>query len=255
MNVKVTIEQILSLIVNNPEQALIAIEALKVAGKLTKDEFKILSRKFRDSQKLKHFGCTPSDELADKLRKIDSTPEYQRLKSLIGNHSSLKLARIGLYLETLNEQGATLIVNQIRSEIVENMGPESMKILDLGSSGLMSKVIDAVKSLKEELNLFQTDVIKRYEYIVRRMELISIYVKNIDTIPNIKLRIEKKIGQMPEEFFVIASGTASSNTAYAIAQLNVKNVFSDAGYIFLSPNIRPQGKECSQFIWTFYRFV
>ncbi|MFA6072781.1 MAG: hypothetical protein WC758_01580 [Candidatus Woesearchaeota archaeon] len=187
------LEQLLVLIVNNPEQALVAIEGLKIAGELTKEQFKIISKKFQEAQKLRKFGFTPAKELANKLISIDSTPAYKKLKKLIGTkHPTLRLVRLGLYIETLNKQGRTDLVEKIRSEIFDNFGEQGFKILDIGSSGLMNEVIETLDNLKKEYDLPEQVLMDRYTYIIARMQFLCVYINNEDLNANIKLKIQKK---------------------------------------------------------------
>lgn len=250
-----TIEEILSLIITDPTRALICIEALKAAGTLTSEQWKKISKKFKQAQKLKKFGCTPSNELADSLRKIDSTPKFCKLQKLIGNHPSLRLARIGLYLETLNEKGQTEIVEKIRGQIFENHGEAGIQFLDIGSSGLMSEVIDSLENINIQFNLSQYDLVKRYEYIIRKMNYITIYIDNEQSPQNIELKISQKMEQYPQDFYAVATGLASDKTMQVIAKMSNQKKFQEKGYMFFSPNIRPQGDARKQYIWTFSRFL
>lgn len=248
-------EQILALISSDPEKALILLEKLWDAGKLTKDLFKKAAKKVRDAQKRKVFGCTPSDKLANNLRRIDTTETYKELKKLIGDHHSLRLARIGLYLETLNKEGKTLVVDQIRDEIFQNHREAGLQYLDIGSSGLMTEVIDSLKKLQREFNLPQHVLIRRYEYIIRTMRYITSYINNNDHPVIIREKILKQLNRLPEQFFIIGTGIASDNTMKVIAEMNNVNIFRDKGYIIFPPNIRPHGEDRKQYIWTFTRYV
>ncbi len=249
------INELLDLIIKNPSQALIVIETLKTAGSLTKEHFKKISKKFKQTQKLKKFGCTPDDEIADKLRKIDSTPEFCRLHKLIGNHPTLRLARIGLYLETLNKEGQTQVVEKIRGQIFENHREVGLQFLDIGSSGLMTEVINSLENINNEFNLPKNDLIRKYEYIIQKMKYITIYVDNEQSSQNIELKVSQKMDQFPEDFYVIATGIASDKTMQVIARMNNQKKFQERGYMLFSPNIKPHGDTKKQYIWTFSRFL
>lgn len=250
------LEEILALIVSNPAKALLLVESLKLAKQLSDEHLKKIAEKFKDIQKLKKFGCTPSDELAKNLIKIDSTPKFLQLKKLIGKHQTLKLARIGLYLGKLNLEGVKSVVDEIRNEIIENHGYDGAKLINMGSSGILSESIDALQNVKDEFNLSKSEVIIEYEYSIKKIEYISIWIKSEDVAQNIKIKIINKMEDMrPRLFYVIATGLASSNTAQVIAEMCNKNEIRKRGYMVFSPRIVPFGDATRQYLWTFYSFV
>lgn len=247
------VAKLLELITSNPERALFIIYGAK---KLSQEIWNKISKKYKEVQKLKKFGCTPSDELATKLIKIDGSESFCRLKKIIGNHETLKVVRIGLYLEKLNKEGVTSLVKDIKNEIWENHSSEGMNLINMGSSGLLSPLIEQLETLKETNKLSKSQLIKEYEYAIQKLDDISIWVNRHDLIENIMLRIKRKMKLMrPKIFFIIAAGNASTKTAEAIAKLNNQNQIRERGYMVFQPQITPFGHQKSQYLWTFYKFV
>lgn len=248
------ITEIINLLATNPDAAIRLLEGIYYAKQLTKDQFVAISKKIKHGLRQKEFGFSASDELADRLRKIDSTPDYLKLKQLIGNHPTLRLARIGLYLETLNKEGSTRIVNDIRDEIIKNHGDDGFKIIDLGSSGLMSGLIESLSDLKSELNLLPYEVVKEYEININKLKFRSLFVKRETSQVELEQEIMKKIKQKPSYFHIVAAGNALECPMLVIAKMNA-HIFRDNGYTFISPKIINHGETRKQYIWTFYLFL
>lgn len=253
----VDINSILELIPKDTLKALLAIEALKKAGNLTKEVFDKLSKAFIEAQRKKKFGCTVSTELAKKLIKIDSTPDFLKLKGMLKRHPTLKLARIGLYVETLYDTGARdALIYGLKGEISENHGPIGMRFLRLGSSGLLSELIDRMKDLQEHENLNTEKITEYYEYSINKLEETSIWVSNSDIDQNVELRITDKMSSMkPQLFMIIAAGYASTKAMKVIAELSNSNVIRRFGYIFFPPKIKGEIEKRKQYLWIFYKFV
>lgn len=252
----VELTELLRKILENPAETLALIRGLKKAGKLTATQLKKIAQAYKKLQQSKRFGFTPPNEdIAIKLLEIDKSPLFQRIRELIGKHPDLRLIRISLLIEKLNTEGATLLVDQIRSEIYENHGEYGIKIINLGSTGRISFIIDSLEKIKEEYQKSTEELINDYQYMIKKADYITVYVNNEDYIPNIELKICKKMDQRPDIFFVIAAGRASDASMQVIAKLNNKGIIRDKGYLFFSPLIKPHGEERQRYLWTFNRFL
>jgi hypothetical protein len=249
------LNEILDLIVSNPAQAIAAIEALLTAGKLTKPQLDLLAKKFRDAQQLRKFGITPTQDLAKSLKKIDNSTTFRQLKKLIGKHPTLRLIRVGLYLEQLNLQGSAELVESIRNEIMEHHGQEGLKIINLGSAGILSDIIDALEDLKKANNLTPIEIIDKYEYLLKRFEDVSLFINKTELPENIEIRIRRMMETTrPQMFFVIAAGSAAVHTQNVLARMITHNRIRERGYMVFQPRVLQFGDK-KQYLWTFYNFV
>lgn len=254
------VDEILGLIISDPVKALLAIEGLKKAGKLTKELFKNYSSAFQERQKFKKFGCTPSDLLVKKLLKIDDTPSFICLKAMLVKHPTLKLARVGLYLEKLSIEGKTKELhetrNEVEYEIKDNHGDVGETFLNLASSGILSDLIKNLDNLQKNENLTKEEITRKYEYSVKKLDEITIWISNRDVKANIYLRIKNKLTQLrPDIFMCISAGNATKNAMLVIAKMTSRNTLRKHGYICFSPQISRNNPSKKQYLWTFYRFV
>lgn len=250
-----TPDEIIALIINNPSAALSVIETLKSTGSLSAVVLKKFSEKFKEIQNNKRFGFSPSADLAKRLYKIDKTPDFIKLKKLIGKHYTLRLVRIGLYLESLNEEGAHELVKNIREEIALNEDVRSLKLVSMGSSGILSEVIGILEELSTQYGWSQRELVEEYEYILRTYDDIVLFVSSEVPKDNIKIRINNLMGKFPKIFFVVAAGSAAKHSMVAVAEMNNDNSIRNRGYTFFPPKKKVSSSRREQFTWSFYKFL
>ncbi len=249
-----SVDEILALLLSDPTKALATLEILKQGGKLTVEKYQELKIKFLDIWNQKKFGFSPPGDLAKKLNAIDSTPEYKKLKQLIGKHKTLPLVRVGLYLESLNIAGDSEKVEQIRTEIYERHGAIGSRIVSMGSCGLMSDIINMLDSLEATGKCSHEDIVHEYEYVLNKYDDIFMFVSKEETEANIELRINQQVAKLPSSFFIVATGNAAKHGMTVIAKMNKEDGLRDKGYMFFPPKTQKYGRK-NQYTWTFWRFL
>jgi len=125
---------------------------LIVAGKLVGDALKEAKKKIKELWERKEYGFTPDPELASKLQRISKNDAYNRMKELIGNHPFLSLVRLGLVFAEISEEGEAEKIARVKREVHHIYGIKGVRVLTMGSTGVLLDVIRYLSDLKIKYN-------------------------------------------------------------------------------------------------------
>lgn len=183
----------------------------------------------------KKYGFTPSPKLAKELEEISKQDQYLRLKEVIGDHWSLHLIKLGLQISNLNAEGKRDAVTKINADVYRRYKKRGVRILTLGSTGVIKDVLEYLSSLKMRENLNQEDMGEEFDMILDNWLKITIFQKGQVTKERLKKEIQHHMGLGQKMFFVFAYGSACVSAMIAIAELNNEHKIREKGYmLFLS---------------------
>ena len=207
-------------------------------------------KRIKETWDKKQYGFSPSKDEAIILKRISRADVYERLKFCLGQHWSLSLIKVGIYISDLNIEGQQELVEKINEDIFKKYGKRGKRIMELGSTGVIRNIIEYISDLKIRKNYNRDDLIREFENILEDWNRITIFVKSNDTKDDIVNNLKKQIEFKYNLFFVFAFGSASVIAYNAIAQANNEGIISEGKYMFSTrPSISKVGKEV--YAWTF----
>ena len=218
--------------------------------KLSGEVLEYAKKRLRELWYKKQYGFTPSKDEATILRQISQTDLYLRLKFCLGQHWSLPLIKVGIYVSNLNKEGQDKLVQQIKDYIFQKYGIRGIRIMELGSTGIIESIIELISDLKIRKNYTREDLVREFENILFEWKEITLFVKNEHTIDDVIITIKRKMEMKKHLFFVFAFGNASKIAMSGIAKANTEGLFSQEGYLFSNKYwINKRGSEI--YSWTF----
>lgn len=199
----------------------------------------------------KKYGFVPDEQEAKAIKRISESPRFCRLKELIGNHESLNLVRVGIYIMELNDIGERQLINEIRNRVNKRYGHRGMKIINLGSTGTIFDVIDYLDTLKLRKGYGKEHIILEFNKILDNWERITIFVKSEQDEKSLYQNIQIYMRLKHPIFFVFAYGTACSVAMKTIADMNNARLITQKNHylIWSKPGKDRAGK--LKYAWNF----
>lgn len=221
-----------------PPEISILPELLKLSIKELIDLLKKSPGKFGESikerlkqlVKSKKYFISLSKEDTTELYKISKQELYKRLERCLVSHWSLNLIALGIYISKLNELDQGELAKQVKSEVHSKYQAKGLKILAMGSTGVIDHVIGFLSDIKTEKNYSFTEMGAIFDRIIERWEEITLFVKSEDSASSIKESCLSYLQKNERLFFVFAYGSAVNATISTIAELNNEGKLS--GYIW-----------------------
>jgi len=90
------------------------------------------------------------------LQRIGNSEAYKSAKTCIGNSKFLGLIKLGLRIEEFSEEGKTSIIANIKNDVYKKYDVEGVRILTMGSTGMLVGIIQSLNSIKIQHNYDQT---------------------------------------------------------------------------------------------------
>ncbi|MCJ7648261.1 MAG: hypothetical protein MUP85_06585 [Candidatus Lokiarchaeota archaeon] len=202
-----------------------------VAGKVTKEVLDWARRRVRELWDKKEYGFTPEPEVAYGIQKIGKSDAFKRMRECIGNHPYLTLIKLSIRIQELSEKGNRESVYNLKNEVYKKYGLEGIRILTMGTTGVIFSIIQHLSNIKIENDFDQSYMLAVLDKIIQNWTQITIFHKVED---GQEKRDEKIISFMDnhlELFFVFSIGTASDQAKKAIALLNTKGTIHEKGYM------------------------
>ncbi len=226
------------------------IEQLKTLLELYKIG-KDVKRKIIGILDKKKYGFVPNTTEANSLQRINESPIFCRLKECAGNHWSLNLVKVGIYIMELNDEDERILVREIRDRIHKQHGPKGMKILNLGSTGVILDVIEYLDDLKTRKGYGEEHIASEFDRILENWEQISIFVRSEHDENALYDEILTHMYRKIHIFFVFAYGTACKVAMTTIAEMNNEGMITERyGYLFwVKPGKDRAGK--IKYTWEF----
>ncbi len=214
------------------DKPLVELLKLIAIGKLTKDTLKEAKKRIKERWETREYGFTPEPELASGLQKTGKSEAFRRMKDCIGNHSYLSLVKLGLRIAELSDNGRVETIAKIKNDVLNKYGMKGVRILNMGSTGVLQGIIRYLSDLKIEQNYNQADMADHFDKIIEKWNERTIFHKSSEGQKELKLRIISYMNTPHELFFVFASGNAGDQAKKAIATLNNKDEIQKRGYRF-----------------------
>jgi hypothetical protein len=209
-------------------------ELLKLVAlqKLTGKILEWANQKIKELWDKREYGFTPEPEVAYGLQKISKSEAYKRMKDCIGNHRFLGLIKLGFRVDELNEQGNVAAIAKIKDNVYEKHGVEGIRILTMGTTGVLMGIIQYLSDMKIRNDYSQVIMADHFDKIIKNWMQITIFhqvEQGQKTLENSILTFMKANYEM---FFVFSMGTASSQATKVIAQLKNDEIIRKNGYMF-----------------------
>lgn len=198
------------------------IEAYKlgkpVLGKIKKQLEKIIDK--QDNI------LTSDTKEFEALKRINENPNFCRLEELIGTHPHLRLVNIGIYIMQLNDNDKRELIKKIKNRVNKKHGRRGMKILHLGSTGVIYDVIEYLDRLKLTRGYDKEHIVSEFDKILDEWDKITIFVKSEEDKKVLRRNILLYITLKYPLFFVFAYGTACDVAKKTIADMDNDGLIS-----------------------------
>lgn len=201
-------------------------------GKLTGDALEWARKRVKELWEKKEYGFTLNPELASDLQRISKSEAYKRIKECIGNSNLLGLVKLGLRIEELSDEGKVSLIANIKNDVYKKYGVEGVRILTMGSTGLLMGIIQYLSSIKIENNYSQTYMTDLFNRTLDNWMNITIFHKTEQGQKALEQKILAYMNGHHELFFVFSIGTASEQATKVIATLNNNGTIRKKGYMF-----------------------
>jgi len=200
--------------------------------KLTGKALEWATHRIKELWDKKEYGFTPEPEVAAGLQKISKSEAYKRIKECIGNNRFLGLIKLGFRAEELNEQGNTASIATIKDKVYEKHGVEGIRILTMGTTGVLMGMIQYLSDMKIKNNYGQAYMADHFEKIIQNWMMITIFHQTGHGQKALENKVLAYMKANYQIFFVFSIGTASDQATKVIAQLRKDGAISKNGYIF-----------------------
>lgn len=171
------------------------------------------------------YGITLNPQEGNSLKTIANNEFYQLFKRYLGEHWSLKLIKVGLYLSELNEEGKRERAGEIQKEAYQKYGSKGAKIIHLASTGILIPIMDYIIDLKLHKGASCIVLNQEFDKILDEWDKISIPVHWDSKETSLENEIKNKMENNYPIFFVYASGSASRIAQFTLAKMNNANLF------------------------------
>ncbi len=207
---------------------------------------------WNDNKFKKEFGFPASEFriIAIEIGKIGKRVLFKQLKDCIDkNHWSLNFIKVGICISELSDKGERDKVTSIRNRIYKNKGWKELNIVNMGSTGAIKGILNYLTNLRLK-EYSQESITKEFERIIEEWEKITVFVSNESNKDEVKLRVKEKVVANPPLFFVFSYGSEANHHAYyAIAELNIEQIFQSKYIWDTWPRFDSVGTKI--YMWTF----
>lgn len=187
---------------------------------------------FQAKEKIKTFwlkqeyGITLSPEEGELINKVSKENElYKIFKKYLGDHWSLKLIKVGLYISELNEDGKKLRAESIQKEVRKKYDRKGLKIIQIASTGILEPVMQHIIDLKLLKGANYIVLCKEFDKILSEWDIISIPVARSSLETDIRQSITSKVQIGNPIFFVYGAGRAAVIAQLILAKMSNENIF------------------------------
>jgi len=195
---------------------------LIAAGKVLGESLVAAKKKIKELWDQRKYGFTPSKPEADAIKDVGEKESYRRFKECVGNHWSIDLIRVGLYITELNDEGKKEIVKKIKDGVHRKYGARGIKIVELATTGHILEIIDYLSRLKINENLNEQDLSLEFEKLLEEWVSVTIFVQAGDNEKETFARITKLMDARKERFFVFAYGSAVQTASNAVSKIAIE---------------------------------
>ncbi|MBI5797390.1 hypothetical protein HZA98_00615 [Candidatus Woesearchaeota archaeon] len=188
-------------------------------------------------------GCTYSD-----IRKAQTSQSFKQLRYLIGNHDTLPIVSIGLWMNSLPELEQKTIAEQTRNSVYKENKKKGVSILNMASTGFMEGFIKFLTNYNLKKNLSKEELIDIYEEALEDWEHITYFVQKSELIDIVVQAIQLKIARQMSFIYVFASYGAIPVTNMAITKIESQGLLKQFKY---ESHREKLGSIDSKIVWIF----
>ncbi len=176
------------------------------------------------------------------------------MRECIGDHPYLSVVKLGLAFAGISKRGDAERIGRIKREVTNRYGLKGVRILAMGSTGVLLEVIRYMSDIKIKHDYTQADMVERFEKIIEAWMVITIFHKAEDGESALRKQIIEYMQSTRELFFVFASGIAGDQAKRMIAMLNNESEIRKRRFTcsLLARNEDQTGREL--YTWVFERF-
>jgi hypothetical protein len=225
-----------------------------VAGKVTQEALGWTRKRVKELWEKKEYGFTIEPDVASELQRISKSDAYKRAKECIGGHSYLSLVKLSIRVQELSERGKTESVRNLKNDVYRKHGLEGIRILTMGTTGVIFTVIQHLSNIKIENDFDQSRMLKIFETIIQKWTDLTIFHKIEDGQKALEDKIVSFMNHQHEFFFVFSIGSASDQAKKAIASLGNDGIIQEKGYMLNLISKRVDMIEREHYSW-FFRFL
>ncbi len=200
----------------------------KVSGKILDWTY----QRIKELWEKREYGFTPDPEVAAGLQNISKSDAYKRMRECIGNHRFLGLVKLGFRVDELNEQGKTAAIANIKSNVFEKHGIEGVRIITMGTAGILTGIIQYLSDTKLKNNYSQAIMSDQFDNIIKNWTQITIFHQAEKGSRTLEKSIRTFMKANYPIFFVFSMGAASEQATKLIAQLRRDDIIRKNGYMF-----------------------
>lgn len=172
----------------------------------------------------REYGVTIEPDEGKKLQDIANEEFYKIFKKYLGEHWSIKLIKVGIYISNLNEEGKKERAGEIQKEAYRKYGPKGAKIIHLASTGILVPIMDHIINLRLYKGATCIVLNQEFDKILDEWDQISIPVSRGE-VDSLRQKIESVMLQNHPIFFVYAAGSVSVLTQLILAKMNNDRLF------------------------------
>lgn len=154
------------------------------------------------------------------------------MKECVGNSNLLGLVKLGLKIEELTDEGKVTLIANIKNDVYKKYGVEGIRILTMGSTGILLGIVQYLSAVKIENNYNQAYMTDMFKKILNNWMKITIFHKSEQGQIALEKKIISYMNSHYELFFVFSIGTASEQATKVIASLNKNGTIRKKGYMF-----------------------
>lgn len=225
------------------------------SGYFSKKALEWARKRIQELWQRKEYGFIPNPELASELEVVAYSDKYKRIKDCIGEHRFLPLIKVGINVRKLSIDGKGDDIKRIRNEVYDKHGSEGVKIINMGSTGVLTSAIKYISDLKFAEDYSQEYLAKVFESIVMKWKQITIFHYEEIGREKLKSDIINYMNFSYELFFVFGAGNAGKQAAKVIAEMEDDGEIRSRNYLFDLLSRDQDGRGRDLYSWVFRKFI
>lgn len=163
-------------------------------------------------------------------QKIKNKIVFKQLRFMIGEHSTLRIILVGLYVSSFDKDTKAKVLEENRQKIYDKYGQRGVSILNMATTGFIESYIKWLSEYNIRKNPSKLELIDLYEKILQEWLETTIFVQGNMPKEIVASKIFGKMNVGFGVFFVFASKSAIKITEEAIREIEIKGPLKNYGY-------------------------
>lgn len=182
------------------------------------------------------------------FQKLQKKTAFKQLKFLVGNHHTLPIVTVGLWINSLDEQEQLKIAEANRDQIYKKYKEKGVNILNMGTTGFMEGFIKFLTNYALKKNPSKEEMIDIYEKTLEDWSNKTIFVQKTNSENHILHKCRNKIDQDLRFFYMFASYEAIKVSRKVVENLVKDKILQEANYEVYTEKLNIEG---SRKVWIF----